>query len=140
MRQALLFAVICAVGLAVVGCQPASVAYRYRAGSWYEYEQLAGAWIPNNGTLPPLPPVSESVEGGWVEVPASGGKVVSYSNYHWEPSMYIGGCFGDRPGGRLYHRSSLWGPRWRRHGSGLSIGFSFGSPGYWPGHRWHSRW
>jgi len=132
MKQAVLVAVIVVVGLAAMGCQPESFAYRYRAGSLYEYEQLVDAWIPNNGTPAPLPPGSEEAVGRWVQVPVYEPKPVSYSSYHRRPSMYVGTYYG---GGRSFGRGrygrSLWGPRWRR-GSGLSIGFSFGSGPRWP--------
>ena len=47
----------CLVMLFAVGCQPQATQYRYRAGTQYEYKRLMDAWIPNNGTLAPLPPL-----------------------------------------------------------------------------------
>lgn len=121
-------AVIMVVVLAGVGCQPESTVYQYRAGSSYEYKQLVDAWIPNNGTPAPLPPILDGSEGEWVQVPAAGTESVSLASCHRQPKIYIGTSYGwGGPFGRGRYDRSLWGPGRHWRGSGLSIGFSFGS-------------
>ncbi len=146
MKQAASIAAIVIVGLALVGCQPEGVAYQYRAGSQYEYKQLMDAWIPNNDTLPPLPPTQEVSQGAWVPVPVAA-EPVSSASYHPRPKMYVGVSDGwGGPYGRWRHGRSFRRP-WRYRGSGLSVGFSFGSAphslgwgryGYWD--NWNYGW
>jgi hypothetical protein len=140
MKQAGSIAIIMITGFALVGCQPEGVAYQYRAGSQYEYKQLMDAWIPNNDTLPPLPPTSEGSESEWVSVPVAA-EPVSSASYHPRPKMYIGASYGwGESFGRRHHNRSYW--RGRRHyrGSGLSVGFSFGSAPHSPGWGRYGYW
>jgi hypothetical protein len=140
MKQAGSIAIIMITGLALVGCQPESVAYQYRAGSSYEYKQLVDAWIPNNDTLPPLPPISEGSEGEWVQIPTSA-EPVSSDSYHPRPKIYVGAGYGwGGPYGGWRHGPSLWRGRRGYYGSGLSIGFSFGSSPYSPGWGRYGYW
>ena len=148
MKRAVSFTIIAITGLALVGCQPESTVYQYRAGTAYEYKQLMDAWIPNNDTLPPLPPTSEQLQGEWVQVPAWGAESVLLASHHPQPKIYVDTFYGGgRPFGRWRHGRSFWGPRSRYRGSGLSIGFSFGSAphslgwgryGYWD--NWNRDW
>ena len=141
MKKVVLIASILIAGLAASGCQPESTVYQYQAGSQYEYKQLIDAWIPNNDTLPPLPPISEGSEGEWVQVPAAGAESVSLASHHPQPKIYIdtsygwGGPFGRWRYGRSFRGS---GRHWR--GSGLSIGFSFGSAPHSPGWGRYGYW
>jgi len=147
MKQAGSIAIIVIIALALVGCQPESTVYQYRAGSTYEYKQLMDDWIPNNDTLPPLPPTQEVSQGEWVPVPVYAEPALTPS-YHPRPKMYVGASYGwGRPFGRRRHGRSFRRP-WRRYrGSGLSVGFSFGSAphslgwgryGYWDD--WNCDW
>lgn len=141
MKQAVSVAVILVMGLASVGCQPEGTVYQYRAGSSYEYKQLMDAWIPNNDTLPPLPPISEQLQGDWVEVPSWGAEPVSSASYHHRPKIYVDTFYGGgRPYGRWRHGRSFHRP-WRRYrGSGLSVGFSVGSALHSPGWGRYGYW
>lgn len=133
MKKVVLIASILIAGLAASGCQPESTVYQYQAGSQYEYKQLIDAWIPNNDTLPPLPPISEGSEGEWVQVPAAGAESVSLASHHPQPRIYVSTHYGGgRPYRRWRHGPSLWRGRRGYSGSGLSIGFSFGSGPRWP--------
>ena len=140
MKQAGSIAIIMITGLALVGCQPESVAYQYRAGSQYEYKQLMDAWIPNNDTLPPLPPTPEVSQGEWVPVPIYA-EPVSSASYHSRPKMYVGASYGwGGPFGRRRHGRSYWRPRRHYRGSGLSVGFSFGSAPHSSGWGRYGHW
>lgn len=141
MKKVVLIAAILIAGLAASGCQPESTVYQYRAGSSYEYKQLMDAWIPNNDTLPPLPPISDQSEGAWVQVPEAGTESVSLASRHPEPQVYVGAFYGGgRPYRRWRHRPSFWRGRRGYRGSGLSIGFSFGSAPHMPGWGRYGYW
>jgi len=148
MKKVVLIVSILIAGLAASGCQPESIVYQYRAGSTYEYKQLLDTWIPNNNTLPPLPPSSEGSEGEWVQVPVWGTESEALAIHQPQPKIYVGAFYG---GGSPYrnrrHGCSFWGPRRHWHRSGLSIGFSFGPAlhrsgwgryGYWD--HWNRDW
>jgi hypothetical protein len=123
MRQAVLLVPVFAVLIVLVGCQQQSYTLRYRPGSWYEYEQLVDAWIPNNDTPPPLPPASEPSQAGWVMVPSSDRLYPLYSGLDeydvygqprivetYQPRIYIGiGASCYRNG--AYFMSHYWGHR-----------------------------
>ena len=148
MKKVVLIVSILIAGLAASGCQPESIVYQYRAGSSYEYKQLMDAWIPNNDTLPPLPPTSEQSQGEWVQVSACSLEPASLAGCHPRPRMYVGADYGwGGPYERWRYGRSFWGPPCRYRGSGLSIGFSFGSAphrsgwgryGYWDD--WNRDW
>jgi len=141
MKQVVLIATIAVMGLTSVGCQPESTAYQYRAGTAYEYKQLMDAWIPNNDTFPPLPPISEGSEGEWVKVRAFGTESEPLSGYDPQPRIYVDAFYGvGRPYMGWRHGPAFW--HWRRgcYGSGLSIGFSFGSGWHRPGWGRYGYW
>jgi len=148
MKQVVLITSILFSGLAFVGCQPESTAYQYRAGSLYEYNRLMDSWIPNNDTLPPLPPVTAGSQGRWIEVPAPSKESEPLLTHRSEPQVYIGAYYGwDRPYRSWRHARSCWHPGRYRPGSGFSIGLSFGPAlhrsawgryGYWD--TWNRDW
>ena len=121
-------------GLSMAGCQQQgdySSTLRYRPGTWYEYRQLLDAWIPNNGTPPPLPPVSDSSVSGWVRV-SDTGEILSY-----EPEPYCVNC--DYP--HLYFSGGY------SHGHGGHLGlhhtmypYGYRRPYYYSGYMRRYRW
>ena len=131
--------VILAILIAAGGCRPESYSYRYQAGSWYEYQQLMKAWIPNNSTLPPLPPQTETSEPRWVKV-SSSGRIEPEQGYLRRPNVYFTASYGfARPYRRWRYRPSL--RHYSRHGTGFSLGMLYGSGGYWPrSYFWDDPW
>ena len=127
MKPAVLISVIGAVVIACAGCQPRNSSYRYQTGSLYEYQQLMKAWIPNNGTDPPLPPTGQLSTGRWVQVSETGQIQPDLADCGYQPGIYVAADYGfgcHRPGGFGRHR--LHRRRYYR-GTGFSIGFHYGS-------------
>lgn len=135
--------------LGTVGCQPQATQYRYRAGTQYEYQRLMDAWIPNNGTLAPLPPLLGSTEGDWVPATSSGEVVRPSRDYGYRNDPY--GYYDDfyRYSGDTRVSVFLASPgpgRWynshnRHYGySGFSFGLYYGLDDYRRGRYWHDDW
>ncbi len=128
MRNILLtILIISAVFLA--GCQEtASYSYRYRAGTWAEYNRLMDGWIPNNATEPPLPPEPDSIEGNWVRVTPSGRLTRPYPVYS-QSGEYIGQLMRTDQVKRDGSFEFIDYPR-RNHGIMLEFGTGYYDGGY----------
>ncbi len=140
MRILIYIMVILANLIAAGGCRPESYSYRYQAGSQYEYEQLMKAWIPNNSTLPPLPPQTETSEPRWVKVSSTGRIIEPRPVYVRNPDIYFSASYGHYG----FYRRGYYRPyrhRYGRYGSGFSLGMHYGSHRYWPGsYFWDDPW
>jgi hypothetical protein len=65
------------VVMLLAGCfEETTYTYRYRAGTWDEYNKLMQAYTPESITPSPLPPLEGSTEANWV-IQSSEGKLYS---------------------------------------------------------------
>jgi hypothetical protein len=139
MKRFTLFVVLFALVGGLCGCNSyyaQRYEYRYRAGTMYEYNQLMDAYNADSGNPPPLPPVSnEPGEGNWIRVAVRPEPVYVYDDYYPGRQVVVVDdpyYYDDWYYPRTHMSTSvIYSPRRHYRRGGLTIGFGFGSGGYY---------